>query len=239
MDGSLYLWIALGFKYIGDWRIWFYINTGIIVVCLVFLIFFYPESPRFYTVHKRFDKARTQYNKVAVINKKPPLTDHLEGELIQRAHTKVHLCDLWRGQRARDRVLLFIMPFFWFVADVITYGLVFSINSLDGDVYFFGFILGSACMVVAVTIGFIPEWIGRKPTFYLVFVLNAVGSILYQFLSTTDFLSYFFIFIAKLGANGAFSMCYMMTSEVFPTRYRGMMFGICNMAARIGGILAP
>ena len=76
-------------------------------------------------------------------------------------------------------MLLFIMPLFWLAADVITYILVFSIISLDGDVYFFGFILGSACIVVAVTIGFIAEWIGRKKTFYLVFALNTVDSILY------------------------------------------------------------
>ena len=131
------------------------------------------------------------------------------------------------------------MPLFWFVADVISFGLAFSINSLEGDVYFYGIILGSACIVVAASMGFIAECIGRKASFFLVFLLNLVGSVCYQFLSSSDFLRYLFIFIAKLGANGSFAMCFMMTSEVFPTRYRGLMFGICNMAARVGGILAP
>ena len=67
----------------------------------------------------------------------------------------MHICDLWRGQRVRERLLLFIMPFFWFVADVISFGLAFSINSLEGDVYFYGIILGSACLVVAASMGFI------------------------------------------------------------------------------------
>lgn len=131
------------------------------------------------------------------------------------------------------------MPFLWFVSDVISFGLAFSINSLEGDVYFYGIILGSACIVVAATIGFIAEGIGRKFSYFLVFAINVIGSLCYQFLSFSNFLRYFFIFIAKLGANGAFAMCYMVTSEIFPTRYRGLMFGICNMAARIGGILAP
>ena len=82
IDGSLYLWISLGYKYIGDWRTWFYMNEAIVAVALLFLIFFYPESPRFYTVHRKYDRARVQYNRVARVNHKPDISDKLEGEVV-------------------------------------------------------------------------------------------------------------------------------------------------------------
>ena len=34
-------------------------------------------------------------------------------------------------------------------------------------------------------------------------------------------------------------MVYLITTEMFPTEYRGTVFGIANICARVGGILAP
>ena len=43
----------------------------------------------------------------------------------------------------------------------------------------------------------------------------------------------------RFGTLGAFAFCYLHSGEYFPTVFRGVMFGICNAAARFGGILAP
>ena len=34
-------------------------------------------------------------------------------------------------------------------------------------------------------------------------------------------------------------MCFLMTSESFPTAYRGTVFAVCNAMARLGGIISP
>lgn len=34
-------------------------------------------------------------------------------------------------------------------------------------------------------------------------------------------------------------MVYLITTELFPTVFRGTVFGIANIFARVGGILAP
>ena len=107
---------------------------------------------------------------------------------------------------------MIVLPFFWMVSDIISFGLTFSLNKLNGDIYLYGIILGSATLVVAFSVGFVAEWIGRKPTFAILWILNILGSLAYQWLSYTDLLRYIFVFIAKIGANGAFGMCYIVTS---------------------------
>ena len=46
-------------------------------------------------------------------------------------------------------------------------------------------------------------------------------------------------FVAKFGAALAFSSVYVWTAELFPTDVRTVAFGLCNVIARVGGILAP
>ena len=44
---------------------------------------------------------------------------------------------------------------------------------------------------------------------------------------------------AKFGASAAFAMLYMSTISYFPSRFMGIVFGICNVTARAVTILAP
>ena len=45
--------------------------------------------------------------------------------------------------------------------------------------------------------------------------------------------------IGKFGAAATFNIVYLITTELFPTVFRGTVFGIANIFARFGGILAP
>ena len=47
------------------------------------------------------------------------------------------------------------------------------------------------------------------------------------------------IFFTKLFNGVMFSLVYIMTSELYPTKIRGTMFGLANMIGRTGGLLAP
>ena len=76
-DGSYYMWLALVYKYIADWRPWFYFITGVIIICFAGVMFYLPESPRFYISRGRFARARAQYTRVARVNGKPALTAQL------------------------------------------------------------------------------------------------------------------------------------------------------------------
>ena len=52
-------------------------------------------------------------------------------------------------------------------------------------------------------------------------------------------LVFIFILIGKFSIAGFFNIVYLITSELFPTSFRGTVFGITNFIARIGGVISP
>ncbi len=79
IDGLGNLFIALGFKYLQDWKLWFVINdieTGLI---LLSAIIFLPESPRYLISKSKFQKAHKVFAYIATINRKPKFSQKLEG----------------------------------------------------------------------------------------------------------------------------------------------------------------
>lgn len=61
---------------------------------------------------------------------------------------------------------------------------------------------------------------------------------MYQMVSN-EYLSYALVLTGKFGASAVFCLVYLITTEMFPTVIRGTIFGIANVSARIGGIVAP
>jgi OCT family organic cation transporter-like MFS transporter 4/5 len=45
--------------------------------------------------------------------------------------------------------------------------------------------------------------------------------------------------VSKLAIAVAFSIVYMLTTEIFPTQMRATMVSMCSMLGRIGSMLAP
>lgn len=48
-----------------------------------------------------------------------------------------------------------------------------------------------------------------------------------------------FLFVARAAIMGAFSVTYLYTPELYPTRFRATAFGIANSFARVGGMVCP
>ena len=68
-------------------------------------------------------------------------------------------------------------------------------------------------------------------TQYLTYIHNST--------SILQWLISFGIFFTKLFNGVMFSLVYIVTSELYPTKIRGTMFGVANMLGRMGGLLAP
>lgn len=45
--------------------------------------------------------------------------------------------------------------------------------------------------------------------------------------------------LGKFGATVAFTVCYIITSEIFPTSLRHSLMGTCSMFGRIGSMVSP
>ena len=48
-----------------------------------------------------------------------------------------------------------------------------------------------------------------------------------------------FVLITRYGINSAFTLCYIITADYFPSIVSSQVFGICNVFARFSTILSP
>jgi hypothetical protein len=79
--------------------------------------------------------------------------------------------------------------------------------------------------------------IGRRWTQGIMFLATSVFLLL--LLPTHDTAHAVFGFLGRMCSLAAFTVCYLFTPEVVPTRLRASAFGVANAWGRLGGILAP
>ena len=154
---------------------------------------------------------------------------------------KYNISDLWRGTSCREKALLFIFPYCWLVANVVTYGISFSMGELKGNIFYNGMILGCSDLLSTLSLSFVANRLGRKGAWLVTWSFATVGCVLYDAIPLSDgsIWNYVLIVVSRLGAVGSFGMCFLVTSEYFPTLYRGTVFAVCNALARLGGIISP
>ncbi len=84
----------------------------------------------------------------------------------------------------------------------------------------------------------IIDVLGRKKMMAVEFVM-AASSFLLLLICTSKTILTVFLFIARAFVSGVFQVVYIYTPEVYPTEARALGLGVCNVAARVGGILTP
>lgn len=101
--------------------------------------------------------------------------------------------------------------------------------------------MGVSDLVSTLSISVVANTLGRKKAWLLTWSLGTIGSVLYDVIPLSDgsIWNYVLLVIARLGGAGSFGMCFLVTSEYFPTVYRGTVFAVCNAMARMGGIISP
>ena len=138
------------------------------------------------------------------------------------------------------RVSLFVVPFTWLAVLFITYGINYSIGNLPGSIYINGYTSGPAHTIPYFVTGPMANGLGRKKSMIIGFLIAGLACILFEPLSSLHLAwSYFCLFLGTFGAVTVFSLVYIVTTETFPTVFRGAIFGFSNVIGRVGGILAP
>jgi len=84
----------------------------------------------------------------------------------------------------------------------------------------------------------IIELIGRKKTMAVEFLM-AAGAFLLLLICVSKLVLTSFLFIVRAVVAGVFQVVFVYTPEVYPTNARALGLGVCNTAARLGGILTP
>ena len=103
-----------------------------------------------------------------------------------------------------------------------------------------GYLSGAAEIISCSVSGLMANKFGRRNSTLLSFMVAGAAFILYEPMGAEgQAWSYGFLLVGKLGGASSFSLIYLLTTESFPTAYRGTVFGVANTTARIGGIVAP
>ena len=135
--------------------------------------------------------------------------------------------------------MLLIVFFLWLAVDIVYYGIGFGLNQLSGNLYANGVLIGIADVFSCTSMSFISNTCGRKKAIIIAWGAVTIGCIIYDFVRSYTYIAYAAVFIGRYGAGAGFALIFLITSETFPTEVRGTVFGVSNMIARFGGILAP
>ena len=133
-----------------------------------------------------------------------------------------------------------IMLLDWGIVALVYYGAGLSSTLLGGNI-FVNFILVAAVEVAAniVILFFINNW-GRKASLVFGFLLSGIGCTTLGFVpNTASNVALALLLMGKFGASFAFTACYIITNELFPTPIRNSAVGTCSMFSRLFSMTAP
>uniref|UniRef100_A0A8C3TME2 Major facilitator superfamily (MFS) profile domain-containing protein n=1 Tax=Catharus ustulatus TaxID=91951 RepID=A0A8C3TME2_CATUS len=210
--------ILAGLSYgIRNWRL-LEIAGSVPIFTFFFFIRVLPESARWLVTKGRIEEAKKLLQKAAATNKRslpPELLEQVLGVPVLRH------CP-------------------GFVNSFVYYGLSLNVTNFGLDIYLTQLAFGAVEIPARIGCIFTLQRFGRRKTQTVLLVLSGLVCLVItgipedQPLATTVLAT-----IGKFAASASFSTSYVYAAELFPTVVRQTGVGLCSMAARVAGILAP
>ncbi|XP_012735594.2 solute carrier family 22 member 13 [Fundulus heteroclitus] len=223
---------------LNNWRILQIVLFSPLVILLVMLFWFLPESSRWLMTQGRKEEALKELQRAAKVNKRSAPGDLLDKVTLETTPDRKNLIDIFRISYLRKRTL--IMGLNWFAASFLFYGLSLNIGSFGLNIYLtqliFGFIEIPANLVGLTLI----QRFGRRMCQAGFLFFGGVSCLVAT--SVPKDLPVVVTGIAmtgKFAAAAAFSTAYVYTSELYPTDIRNSGMGVNSMCARVAGIVSP
>lgn len=130
----------------------------------------------------------------------------------------------------------------WIVCVHVFYGMSVSATKIDGDDNkYLSFILVVFAEIPASIITYyLSDRLGRKPTLFSGLTVAGLAAICSPFVPAhLTFLKRVLFFTGMCSISVAFSMLYIYTAELWPTKLRNFLMNLCSMIGRIGAMAAP
>ncbi|KAK5602754.1 hypothetical protein CRENBAI_001229 [Crenichthys baileyi] len=221
-----------------NWRILQLVLFSPLVIVLLTMFCFLPESARWLMSQGRKEEALKELQRAAKVNKKSVPGDLLEKINVETSPNRKNMMDIFRVSYLRKLTL--IMAFNWFAATFLFYGLSLNIGSFGLNIYLtqliFGFIEIPANFAGLTLI----QRFGRRicEAGFLVF---GGASCLVAIAVPKDLPAVVTIIamLGKFAATAACSTAHVYTAELYPTDLRQSGVGLNSMFARVAGILSP
>ncbi|XP_038048035.1 organic cation transporter protein-like isoform X2 [Patiria miniata] len=236
------LMILAGLAYfIRDWRTLEIVITAPIVLFFLYIPIF-PESARWLINRGRHKQAEKIIRRVAKVNKKELPDVLFEEDEIKELKEKLATerkptaLDLFKSPNIAVKTLN--LMFNWCVNSLVYYGLSLSIPDLASDDYLAFFISGAVEIPAYILAMVAIEKLGRRPNLGSTMVVGGVACVVTIFIEPGTWQTVVAM-IGKFCVSASFAIVYIYSAELFPTSLRTVGMGVCSMASRIGGIIAP
>jgi len=218
------------------------------VPCLVLsLAYFYiPESARWLLTNGRIKEAEELCKEIARVNGRdlgPDFQLHMKNSSTekQRGSGFLGIFQLFKNSNLRRKTL--ICYFLWFATALTYYGLTLNSNNLGASVFIY-VAIGKILEFPAITIVILLLLrTGRRWTLMVFYTLGGISLMLILLIPLNTF-PYEWPIVAlnlfgRVCSIGTLAVCYIYSSEIFPTVVRNVGLGSSSLWARVGPMVAP
>ncbi|XP_077985401.1 solute carrier family 22 member 15-like [Glandiceps talaboti] len=206
-----------------------------------------PESPRWLITQGRIQEAEDILHYIANKNGVRVTKGKLQLDALEKsakpngAGKKYGFLDLFRNRELRKRMLILIYT--WFTCSMVYYGLTMNSSNLGGNRYL-NFMLSGVVEFPAYFMCIVClDRAGRKKTTFWSMIVGGIACLALLLvppeMTHVETIKTSMAMLGKMGIAAAFNVMYIYSAELLPTVVRNTGMGICAMAARVGGIIAP
>jgi MFS family permease len=137
------------------------------------------------------------------------------------------------------RLNLFVMILSWIASSFCFFIIGFYIKYIPGDIFSNMIACSIADGASSIVAGMMAQYYGTKTTLSFSFACAALGAVLLTQSTSDPTQITICIMTTKFGINCAFTLCYIISAEYFPSIVCSRVFGICNIFARVATIMSP
>ncbi|NXX84243.1 S22AD protein, partial [Urocolius indicus] len=230
--------ILAGLSYgIRNWRL-LEIAGSAPMFALFFYIWVLPESARWLATKGKIEEAKKVLQKAASINKSTLPAGLLEQLKPEKKTKSGNVMDLFRKKHLRKVTL--IMSCIWFADSLVYYGLSLNVTGFGLNIYLTQLAFGSVELPARLSCICLLQWFGRKKTQAVLLLFSGIMCLIISGIPEAQVIATTVLAVTgKFTSTASFSTSYVYSAELFPTVVRQTGVGLCSMAARAAGILAP
>ncbi|GAA0151213.1 secondary carrier transporter [Lithospermum erythrorhizon] len=241
------------------WRA-LYVATSIPSIMFLFIIIpFVSESPRWYLIRGKLNRAMTIMRSIALKNGKhlprnvvlaldeesgsdsPVKSKHGDTTEMESSNAvSGSLVDVLKTPMTRIR--LFLAVTINFTCSVVYYGLSLNVVNLGTNLYLNVFLNSIAEMPAYLITAMLLDRLGRKPLAIATQYVSGIACIFGCLVSGYGVWKVVRMvcgIIGIFGMAGTYNLLFIYTIELFPTTVRNAALGCATQAAQMGAILAP
>lgn len=224
---------------------WMLIITQIF--CIAVINFYYIESPLWLISVNKFDDSLKQVEKAAKINNK--MSEYEEfAKIAHKFNTFTSKDQESKVYSFKDvlcfasvrKIIIAIAPY-WIAVLLFDFTVFLNLEKSNKNIYLQGIVVFISCAISALIAGYLADLLGRKKMLIISVFFAVVPYILSPYCNAHGYvaLETFFLFVACIAIETAFTVIIIYVGEIFPTTIRSTASGLLYLSSRIGAIAAP